>query len=274
MPRVAATRVRRAAFVAAAAVLLIGALAACAPGGEPAESDQEPAIDECPSGAVSIGTSASDLQSALDAAQPGSVIRLADATYAGHFTITVSGSDGAPITLGGSAAAVIDGGSNDSGYALHLDGASHWVVRGFTVTGAAKGIMLDSSSHNELQGLTVSNTGQECVHLRAGSSDNPVQGLVVSDTGKTTPEYGEGIYVGTATSNWCDISACEPDRSDRNRVLDNKVFAVTAEAVDVKEGTTGGELRGNDLTLGDIPAVDSVVDLKGNEWTVSANHGP
>lgn len=242
--RTALTRARRpASVVAAAAVLLIGALAACAPGGEPAESDQEPAIDECPSGAVAIGTSASDLQTA-------------------------------PITLCGSAAAVIDGGPNDSGYALHLDGASHWVVRGFSVTGAARGIMLDSSSHNELQGLTVSNTGQEGVHLRAGSSDNLVQGLVVSDTGKTTPEYGEGIYIGTATSNWCDISACEPDRSDRNRVLDNKVFAVTAEAVDVKEGTTGGELRGNDLTLGDTPAVDSVVDLKGNEWTVSANHGP
>ena len=267
MPRIAVASARRAALVAVAAGLVAVALAACAP-------DQELVIDACPNGAVMIGTSASDLQEALDGAQPGAVIRLADATYAGHFTITVSGSDGAPITLCGSAAAVIDGGSNDSGYALHLDGASHWVVRGFTVTGAAKGIMLDSSSHNELQDLTVSNTGQEGVHLRAGSSDNLVQGLVVSDTGKTTPEYGEGIYIGTATSNWCDISACEPDRSDRNRVLDNKVFAVTAEAVDVKEGTTGGELRGNDLTLGDTPAVDSVVDLKGNEWTVSANHGP
>lgn len=235
MPRIAVTSARRAAVVAVAAGLVAVALAACAP-------DQELVIDACPNGAVVIGTSASDLQNALDAAQPGSAIRLADTTYAGHFTITVSGSDGAPITLCGSAAAVIDGGSNDSGYALHLDGASHWVARGFTVTGAAKGIMLDGSSHNELQGLTVSNTGQEGVHLRAGSSDNLVQGLVVSDTGKTTPEYGEGIYIGTATSKWCDISSCEPDRSDRNRVLDNKVFAGRRH---VGRGRRAGERRGH-----------------------------
>lgn len=135
--RTAVTRARRAApVVAAAAVLPIGALAACAPGGEPTEPEQETAIDECPSGAVAIGPSASDLQQALDDAQPGSAIRLADTTYAGRFTVTVSGSDAAPITLCGSAAAVIDGGSNDDGYTLHLDGASHWALRGFTVAGA------------------------------------------------------------------------------------------------------------------------------------------
>ncbi|MBN9177791.1 MAG: right-handed parallel beta-helix repeat-containing protein [Microbacterium sp.] len=267
MPRITVTRARRAASVALAAAALAGALAACAPDA----GEAEPAIDECPSGAVVIGASASDLQKALDAAQPGSVIRLADATYAGRFTITVSGTDDAPITLCGPSSAGIDGGDVASGYALHLDGASHWVVRGFTVTGAAKGIMLDGSSHNELHDLTVSGTGQEGVHLRAASSDNLVEGLVVHDTGRATPEYGEGIYIGTATSNWCDVTDCEPDRSDRNRIIDNKVFAVTAEAVDVKEGTTGGELRGNDLTLGENPAVDSVVDLKGNEWTVEGN---
>lgn len=110
------------------------------PAANPWSPTRNPRSKSARSGAVAIGTSASDLQNALDAAQPGSAIRLADTTYAGHFTITVSGSDGAPITLCGSAAAVIDGGPNDSGYALHLDGASHWVVRGFTVTGAAKGV--------------------------------------------------------------------------------------------------------------------------------------
>lgn len=262
--RIAVTHARRVAVVAVAAGAVAGALAACAP-------DQEPAIDACPSGAVVIGASASDLQEALDGAQPSAVIRLADTTYAGRFTITVAGTDDRPIVLCGPGSARIDGGDTGSGYALHLDGAAHWELRGFAVSGGAKGIVLDGASHNELQGLTVSNTGQEGVHLRAGSSDNLVQGLVVSDTGKTTPEYGEGIYVGTATSNWCDISACEPDRSDRNRVLDNKVFAVTAEAVDVKEGTTGGELRGNSLVLGETAVVDSVVDVKGNEWTVAGN---
>lgn len=264
MPRIAVTRARRVAVVAVAAGLVAGVLAACAP-------DQELVIDACPSGAVVIGDSASDLQEALDGAQPGAGMRLADTTYAGRFTITVSGSDDRPIVLCGPGSARIDGGDTANGYALHLDGAAHWELRGFAVSGAAKGIMLDGATHNELRDLTVSGTGQEGVHLRAGSSDNLVEGVIVSDTGMTTPEYGEGIYVGTATSNWCTISDCEPDRSDRNRLIDNKVFAVTAEAVDIKEGTTGGELRGNSLMLGETAVVDSVVDVKGNDWTVAGN---
>ena len=44
----------------------------------------------------------------------------------------------------------------------------------------------------------------------------------------------------------------------------------SAEAVDVKEGTTGGELSDNVLH-GGTGTADSVVDVKGNDWVVRDN---
>jgi hypothetical protein len=199
-----------------------------------------------------------DLEAALAAAEPGGVIVLAPGRYDAPLTITRSGTADAPITLCGPPDAVIAGPSTESGYTLHLDGASHWLLQGFAVEGGQKGVMLDGASGNVLTGIRVSSTGDEAVHLRAGSSDNRLEGLVIETTGLRTPEFGEGVYIGSAESNWCDISDCGPDRSDRNVVVDSTITGTTAEAIDVKEGTTGGELRGNALDGSAATAVDSL----------------
>lgn len=57
-----------------------------------------------------------------------------------------------------------------------------------------------------------------------------------SATQSRTRDVGEGIYVGSAESDWCDLTGCEPDRSDDNVVEGNVVRTMSAEAVDVKEG--------------------------------------
>jgi hypothetical protein len=248
-------------WLAAAALLL--PLAAC--------SDETPSVtpDGC-AGDVEV-TDADGLHEALDAAEPGQTIALAAGTYDGPFTITRSGTADAAITLCGPRDAVLDGGSTDHGYVLHLDGASYWTVSGLGVTRGQKGVMLDGASYVELVSLYVDRIGDEGIHLRAGSSHNLVRDTIVQRTGLRKPEYGEGIYVGSAESNWCDISDCAPDRSDHNRVEGNTVRATTAEAVDVKEGTTGGRLVDNDLDGPTTEAADSVVDLKGNGWTVRRN---
>ncbi|WP_157553726.1 right-handed parallel beta-helix repeat-containing protein [Microbacterium hominis] len=260
-------RTRAAAAVAALGVLA-AALAGCAP--DAPGSAAGAAIGACGPQARAVDPSADALQRALDDARPGDVLALAAATYRGPFTITTSGAD-EPITLCGTSASVLDGGSVDSGYALHLDHVADWVLTGFRVTGGQKGIVLDGVATTTLTGLEVSGTGQEAVHLRAGSSDNVIDGLVIHDTGRSTPEFGEGVYIGTAASNWCTVTACEPDRSDRNRVTGTTVFDVTAEAIDVKEGTSDGVISGNTLSIADAAAVDSVVDLKGTGWLVADN---
>ncbi|MCW2775103.1 MAG: hypothetical protein JWN91_3429 [Nocardioides sp.] len=225
-------------------------------------------------GGCGTGTTVSDaaeLTEAMADAEPGDVLMLAPGRYGGHFTIDTSGTSAQPITLCGSRSSVLDGGAVDHGYTLHLDGASYWRLRGFSVTGGQKGVLLDGSSHNEIVRLRITDTGDEALHLRAASSHNLVAKNDVSGTGLREPAYGEGIYVGTAESNWCDVSDCEPDRSDDNRIVDNTVADTSAEAVDIKEGTTGGELRGNELGGPTSDEADSVVDLKGNDWLVTGN---
>ena len=121
----------------------------------------------------------------------------------------------------GSAAAVLDGGGTRSGYVLHLDGAEHWVVQGLTVRHGQKGVMVDASRDVVLRGLTVHTIGDEAVHLRRGTTDSLVERNLISDTGLREPRFGEGVYVGSAHSNWCDLTDCDPDLSDRNVVREN-----------------------------------------------------
>lgn len=214
-----------------------------------------------------------ELSEALAGARPGTAILLAPGTYPGPFVARTSGEPERPITLCGGREAVLDGGPTDGGYALHLDGASHWQLVGFTVRGGQKGVMVDAGQHNLLDGLLVESVGDEAVHLRTGSSDNVVRGLTIRDTGLRRDKFGEGIYIGSAESNWCELTACLPDRSDRNTIEGTTVSATTAESVDIKEGTTGGVLRGNSFSGAGMTDSDALVNVKGNGWTVTGNTG-
>jgi hypothetical protein len=222
---------------------------------------------------VQVGTS-EQLRSALRDAAPGAVIGLSDGEYAGTFTATASGTADAPIWLCGGPRAVLRGPGPDDGTVLHLDGTRYWRVVGFTVREGQKGVMADGVRDTVLQDLTVTAIGDEAVHLRTNSTDNVVRGLTVSDTGQRRVKFGEGVYVGSAVSNWCDITACEPDRSDRNVVVANRISGTAAESVDIKEGTTGGVLADNTFDGGGMRGdADSWVDVKGNGWLVQGNRG-
>ncbi|QTE31608.1 right-handed parallel beta-helix repeat-containing protein [Pengzhenrongella sicca] len=231
-----------------------------------------PTTAPCPAPTVRVGDAA-ELQAALDGAGPGTVIGLAAGVYTGNFVATASGSPERPARLCGPADAVIDGGNQEKGYALHLDGAQFWVLQGFTVRNAQKGVMADGTTGSVLSGLTVYGIGDEAIHLRGGSTDTLVEGNTISDTGRRKPKFGEGVYIGTAHSNWCDVSDCEPDLSDHNRVIGNLVYATTSEAIDVKEGTTGGLVQGNQFDGSGLVEADSWVDVKGNDWAITGNVG-
>ncbi|WP_298459161.1 right-handed parallel beta-helix repeat-containing protein [uncultured Cellulomonas sp.] len=226
----------------------------------------------CPAGGLRV-TDADELRAALDDAGPGTVIQLEPGVYRGEFVTTGSGTADSPARLCGPADAVLDGGGHTGGYVLHLDGAQHWVLSGFTVRNGQKGVMADGTTGTTISGLTVYGTGDEAIHLRRHSTDNLVTGNTISDTGLRKEKFGEGVYVGTAVSNWGEITDGEPDRSDRNRVVGNAVYATTSESVDVKEGTAGGVVSGNQFDGSRITGADSWVDVKGNGWTVADNVG-
>jgi hypothetical protein len=226
----------------------------------------------CPRATVRVSTAA-QLTAALGAARPGAVIGLANGVYEGRFVTVRSGTAKKPIYLCGARAAILDGGGITDGYALYLNHASYWRIRGFTVQDGQKGVMLDAATGVGLQGLLVQQIGDEAVHLRQGSTRNVVRGLTIRQTGLRKDKFGEGIYVGSAQSNWCDVNKCRPDHSDSNFVLANVISATSAEAVDIKEGTSSGVVAGNRFDGTGMTGADSWVDVKGNGWLISGNRG-
>jgi hypothetical protein len=263
---------------ATSGTVIVSSASSTRPGAAPAGQGPTAAAagGECQAGGARTVTvrSGRELQQALDRAARGQRIRLADGVYQGEFLVRRSGTASQRIALCGSRRAVLRGRGLKRGYVLHLDGVRHWTIGGFSVTNGEKGVIADRASFNVIRDLAVHHVGQEAIHLRAFSSDNVVGGNLVHHTGLRTARYGEGIYVGSAHSNWCRHSGCRPDRSDRNQILDNRIGPdVTAESVDLKEGTSTGLVSGNQFLGTNMTSADSWVDVKGNGWRVQANQG-
>ena len=230
-------------------------------------------------------TNSDGLKAALNDAQPGDVIMLADGNYTGKqlvgkytgtFAITRAGTQAKPITLKGSRNAVIDGKNDSSHYGLYLVGANYWRIEGLTVANVGKGIILDGSSHVVIDGVKVANIGVEAIHFRARSSDNIVMNSEIAGTGGNKPQYGEGVYIGSANSHWGDFSDGQPDTSDRNQVIGNRFTGFTAEAIDIKEGSSDGLIANNYFegsSLSNKNSADSWIDVKGNNYTLIGNSG-
>ncbi|MUK02280.1 hypothetical protein GM708_10285 [Vibrio cholerae] len=227
---------------------------------------------ECPDTTRQV-SSAEELTEALESAAPGDVIRLADGVYDGSFVATTSGTAQERIFLCGDSGAVLDGGSIKGGYVFHLDQAEHWALIGFTVRNGQKGVMADSTTGTVIQELTVTGIGDEAIHLRKNSTANVVLDNTISNTGLRKPKFGEGVYIGTAESNWCTITECLPDRSDRNVIAGNTISGTTSESIDVKEGTVHGLIINNTFDGSDLSGADSWVDVKGTAWTITGNRG-
>ena len=240
---------------------------------QPTSATPAPRLGACDHPTVEVGTSR-QLQRALKAAEPGDVILLESGEFEGQFTASASGTQEKPVVLCGSGDSVLDGGDVDDGYVLHLDGADYWYLTGFSVTNGQKGVMADGTTGTVIEGLTVTKIGDEAIHLRDGSSDNVVSGNSISSTGHRREKFGEGIYIGTAESNWCDISDCKADESDRNVIEGNTISDTTAEAIDIKEGTSDGIVRNNTFDGSALEGdADSWIDVKGNGWLIEGNVG-
>jgi len=219
---------------------------------------------------------ATELKNALSAAKPGDSIVLKDGIYSGKFVISNNGTGEQPVFVTGSKNAILDAGSTATGYVLQIKG-SYNIVKGITIQNGLKGIMADAVTNVIIDGVTVTNTGEEGIHLRSFSSNNTIQNCTITHTGKKTPDYGEGIYIGSAKNNWEKYSDGKPDNSDNNKVLNNSIGPfVAAECIDIKEGTTGGLIKGNRFNSEGITGAnggDSWIDVKGNNYVIEENTG-
>lgn len=261
------------------------------PPASPPPTSAPPTLPPSSGSTVDVSTAA-QLTSALATVQPGQTIRLAPGTYSGAFLAQTAGTATAPITLTGPTVAVITNpgasGTNpgcstpaagfNPGYGLWLYAAAYWRLSGFTVADASKGIVLDAAPHVLIDGVYVHDIGDEGVHFRRSSADGVIENSRIERTGQVQPDFGEGVYLGSANSNWsCYGNTGGVDASDRVQVLNNHIGPdVAAEHVDVKEGTVGGVLRGNTFNGQGIAgqnSADSWVDVKGSDYLIQGNTG-
>lgn len=242
-------------------------------------------------------TNAVELTAALKNAQPGDAITMADGTYAlqpyklnstsvmvgkqnasAAFRLSKSGTYTQRIVLQGTRKAIIDG-NND--YALHIFNANYVDLKGFTVINGSKGIMVDSSNDILIDNVEVRDIAMEGIHLRSFSSNNEIRNSYIHHTGRDKKtgaiddQYGEGLYVGTANSNWGTYTNGQIDKSDNNKLIGNRIEYTGGEGIDIKEGTSNGQVIGNTFDNAGIAGgfADSWMDIKGNSWTISGNKG-
>lgn len=226
---------------------------------------------------IRVATSV-QLQTALTNAKPGDSIVLEEGIYKGNFVIpeNASGNTREPIILSGNRNAILDGDDLTTKYVLHLQ-ANYWIIKGFTITNGLKGLMTDGASYNVIDGIDVHDIGEEAIHFRRFSTHNILRNAEVQNTGLKTPDYGEGVYIGSAVSNWKKYTNGMEDRSDSNTIIGNKIGPnCTAECVDIKEGTTGNLIRGNHFDATGITganSADSWMDIKGNSTVIDGNIG-
>jgi hypothetical protein len=226
---------------------------------------------------VNVSTSA-QLQAALLDARPGDEIVLRDGVYSGKFVVgtNVPGNVANRVVLRGSRNAVLDAGTINTGYVLYLQ-SDYWTIKGITITNGLKGIMADGVHYNIIDSVKLTGIGEEAIHLRKYSSHNIIQNVEITNTGLKTPDYGEGVYIGSAKNNWATYTNGNPDLCDSNSILNNKIGpGIAAECIDIKEGTTGGIVKENSFDATGITganSADSWIDVKGNYWLVESNTG-
>jgi len=177
---------------------------------------------------TSPATALRTIQKAIDNTRPGGQIVVGPGTYPQALTISGSATSAAPILLradpsgietGDSPGSVVVAGGG-SGAAIFVDGAQHWTIAGFSVTGASIGIHVrrdargtvlrdnqifansdDAIRLQDTPEVTVFNNLIYCNGRRgilvAGSSSGSPNARIVNNT--IVANADRGIFIGTAT---------------------------------------------------------------------------
>jgi hypothetical protein len=220
-------------------------------------------------------STAACLTSALANAAAGDTIVLAAGTYTGNFVLNKNGSSSSPIIVksaSSSSKAILNGGSTGTGYVFQNTG-NYVQLLNLKITNGKKGIMWDNGNNGLIDNVEVYNIGEEGVHFRDGSSYNTIQNSIIRDCGVVTPDYGEGVYVGSDYGKWSTFVK----ETDYNVIRNNTIGPnVAAESIDIKEGSTGTLIEGNTFNgtgISGANSADSFLDVKGNNNIIRSNTG-
>ena len=167
--------------------------------------------------------------------------------------------------------ATICGVSQENKVALKIIG-SYWEIRDLKVCEAQKGIFLQQSEHSIISGCEVYNIGAEAIHIIDNSSYNLVENCYVHDAGTAFPQYGEGIYIGSAKATEGYGYECHYNTVRSCRLGPN----IAADHVDIKEYTIGNLVEGctfDGTGMKGENGGNSFVEIKGNNTVIRNNTG-
>lgn len=182
------------------------------------------------------------LQAAADAAVAGDVFDVAAGTYA-PFTVTASGTAGAPIVFRGpdGGGAVVDGGNTDRGVVTIgsiATGGAHVIVDGLTIQNGRWGVDADSTRDITIRGNVIRDVDYGVVNRREGGVEGNqtiVDNLIV----------GRTAWPGTGIPAEQGLEL----RGDGNVVAHNRIEHF-GDCISLQPGT--GESFGNDVVGNDV----------------------
>jgi MYXO-CTERM domain-containing protein len=195
-----------------------------------------------------------DVEAAINAAQPGDEIVLADGEYmlSDRFGITVTGMEGAPIII-----RAADGASpllhrpNADQNIVDIDSATWVEIRGIRFQGGSAGIRISAADHLTLEDCEIFGTAD--VALRANDVDATYESLhVVGNHIHDTNGTGEGMYLG------CNANGCQVANSviERNWVHHtNQVGVEQGDGIELKEGSYANVIRDNVIHDTNYPCI-------------------
>ena len=220
---------------------------------------------------LAVAQSFKTIQHALSLVKAGSTIYLAPGDYLEDVSTQRDGQADAPITIMGPATAVLHGtGKVSIAFLVNHD---DYTLVGFTIDGLhgdptkaksytdkllyAQGYQ----AHKGVSGLhvfnmTLKNAGGECLRLRYFAHANEIAYSTILNCGRmdfqfgNTGKNGEGIYVGTSSTQWNDGKnpTADPDESTDNWIHHNIINTQGSECVDIKEGAHNNLVEFNNCT--------------------------
>ncbi|WP_299188565.1 cellulase family glycosylhydrolase [uncultured Aquimarina sp.] len=240
-----------------------------------------------PSGTINCNT-VDCIINAMKNAQPGDEIVVASGTYtatdkfnfgnkATRFGSDKNGTASQPITIRAqnpSNPPILKGTNGDyDGYVMFILG-DYWILKDLILEEGSKGLVLDNANNGVIENVVVRELGEEGIHLRDGSSNNLVKNCRVYNVGIKKPGIGEGLYVGSdkgqheSSGEIGDIFDNKYNPSCDNNTIEGCIVGpnVTAEGVDVKEGTKNTIIRNCTFSAQGISgenSADAFIDLKG-----------
>ena len=216
--------------------------------------------------------------------KPGDIIRLkSNTTYYGNLEIdNIHGNQDNYIQILGDNTSIINGNNIDYGRAITINNSSYVYFglnptninsygEGFILTNSQKGLYINNCNNITAQNLCINNIGDEGLHVMNNSFSCKILNNEIYNTGNYNKGFGEGIYCGSAVSNWIDGKA---DKTNNIIVSYNNVYNTTAECIDIKEGSYNGTVNNNIFNgskLNNDNSADSWIDIKGENWIIKNN---